>query len=237
MKAILFAAGLGTRLKPFTENHPKALAPVNGKPLLQRNIEYLKSFGVSEIIVNVHHFADQIISFLEENNYFGIDITISDETDQVLETGGGLLKVKDLLSEDFLVMNVDILTDLNLSDFIQAHQENKALVTLAVSDRVSSRKLFFNENNELKGWRNLNTSEEIKAIETLESCKELAFSGIHMINPSIFEKISEKGKFSIMKVYMELMKTETILGFDHSGGILIDVGRPSSVLEAEEIFK
>ena len=116
-------------------------------------------------------------------------------------------------------------------------KENKALVTLAVSDRVSSRKLFFNENNELKGWRNLNTTEEIKAIETLESCKELAFSGIHMINPSIFEKISEKGKFSIMKVYMELMKTETILGFDHSGGILIDVGRPSSVLEAEEIFK
>ena len=182
-------------------------------------------------------FSIKYLVFLEENNYFGIHITISDETDQVLETGGGLLKVKDLLSEDFLVMNVDILTDLNLSDFIQAHQENKALVTLAVSDRVSSRKLFFDENNELKGWRNLNTSEEIKAIETLESCKELAFSGIHMINPSIFEKISEKGKFSIMKVYMELMKTETILGFDHSGGILIDVGRPSSILEAEEIFK
>jgi len=147
MKAMIFAAGLGTRLKPFTDNHPKALAVVNGKPLLQRNIEYLKSFGIDEIVINVHHFADQIIEFLEENNYFGIEIIISDETDQVLETGGGLVKAKDNFTEDFLVMNVDILTDLNLAEFIKAHQENKAIVSLAVSDRDSSRKLFFNEKN------------------------------------------------------------------------------------------
>jgi len=124
MKAMIFAAGLGTRLKPFTDNHPKALAVVNGKPLLQRNIEYLKSFGINEIVINVHHFADQIIEFLEDNNYFGIEITISDETDQVLETGGGLVKAKANFEEDFLVMNVDILTDLNLAKFIKAHQEN-----------------------------------------------------------------------------------------------------------------
>ena len=105
MKAMIFAAGLGTRLKPFTDNHPKALAVVNGKPLLQRNIEYLKSFGINEIVINVHHFADQIIEFLEDNNYFGIEITISDETDQVLETGGGLVKAKANFEEDFLVMN------------------------------------------------------------------------------------------------------------------------------------
>lgn len=237
MKAMIFAAGLGTRLKPFTDNHPKALAVVNGKPLLQRNIEYLKSFGIEEIVINVHHFADQIIEFLEENNYFGIEITISDETDQVLETGGGLVKAKANFEEDFLVMNVDILTDLNLADFIKAHQENKALVTLAVSDRNSSRKLFFNKQNELKGWRNLKTEEEIKAIDFLDNCKDLAFSGIHVISPSLFDKITEKGKFSIMKVYMDLMKTESIIGFDHSGGILIDVGRPESVLEAEQYFK
>lgn len=237
MKAMLFAAGLGTRLKPFTENHPKALAPVNGKPLLQRNIEYLKTYGITEIVVNVFHFADQIIDFLNENNNFGITIHISDERPEVLETGGGLVNAKDFFDEDFLVMNVDILTDLNISNFIEAHQKNNAFISLAVSDRNSSRKLFFNENNALKGWRNLNTSEEIKAIDTLDNCKELAFSGIHLINPKIFNLISETGKFSIMKVYMELMKTETILGFDHSGGILIDVGRPSSVLEAEEIFK
>lgn len=237
MKAMIFAAGLGTRLKPFTDNHPKALAVVNEKPLLQRNIEYLKSFGIEEIVINVHHFADQIIEFLEENNYFGIEITISDETDQVLETGGGLVKAKANFEEDFLVMNVDILTDLNLADFIKAHQENKALVTLAVSDRNSSRKLFFNKQNELKGWRNLKTEEEIKAIDSLDNCKDLAFSGIHVISPSLFDKITEKGKFSIMKVYMDLMKTESIIGFDHSGGILIDVGRPESVLEAENYFK
>ncbi|HCC94567.1 MAG TPA: nucleotidyltransferase [Flavobacteriaceae bacterium] len=237
MKAMIFAAGLGTRLKPFTDNHPKALAVVNGKPLLQRNIEYLKSFGINEIVINVHHFADQIIEFLEENNYFGIEITISDETDQVLETGGGLVKAKANFEEDFLVMNVDILTDLNLTDFIKAHQENKALVTLAVSDRNSSRKLFFNKQNELKGWRNLKTEEEIKAVDSLENCKDLAFSGIHVISPALFDKITEKGKFSIMKIYMDLMQTESILGFDHSGGILIDVGRPESVLEAENYFK
>lgn len=237
MKAMIFAAGLGTRLKPFTNNHPKALAVVNGKPLLQRNIEYLKSFGINEIVINVHHFADQIIEFLEDNNYFGIEITISDETDQVLETGGGLVKAKANFEEDFLVMNVDILTDLNLADFIKAHQENKALVTLAVSDRNSSRKLFFNKQNELKGWRNLKTEEEIKAVDSLDNCKDLAFSGIHVISPSLFDKITEKGKFSIMKVYMDLMQTESILGFDHSGGILIDVGRPESVLEAENYFQ
>ncbi|WP_298775852.1 nucleotidyltransferase family protein, partial [uncultured Empedobacter sp.] len=232
MKAMIFAAGLGTRLKPFTENHPKALAIVNGKPLLQRNIEYLKSFGIDEVVINVHHFADQIIEFLEENNYFGIKITISDETDQVLETGGGLVKAKTNFDEDFLVMNVDILTDLHLTNFIKAHQENKALVTLAVSDRNSSRKLYFNDKNELKGWRNLKTQEEIKAVDSLDDLNDLAFSGIHVINPALFDKITETGKFSIMKVYMDLMKTESIIGFDHSGGILIDVGRPESVLEA-----
>ena len=237
MKAMLFAAGLGTRLKPFTENHPKALAPVNGKPLLQRSIEYLKSFGITEIVVNVFHFADQIIDFLKENDNFGITIHISDERPEVLETGGGLVNAKHFFDEDFLVMNVDILTDLNITDFIKAHQENNALVTLAVSDRTSSRKLFFNEANALKGWKNLNTNEEIKAIDSLDNCKELAFSGIHLIKPELFDFITETGKFSIMKVYMELMKSETILGFDHSGGILIDVGRPSSVLEAEEVFK
>lgn len=237
MKAMIFAAGLGTRLKPFTESHPKALALVNGKPLLQRNIEYLRAAGINEIVINVHHFADQIIEFLEENNYFGIEITISDETDQVLETGGGLVKAKANFDEDFLVMNVDILTDLDLTELIKSHQKNNALATLAVSNRNSSRKLYFNEQNELKGWRNLKTAEEIKAVNSLDNLRNLAFSGIHVIHPNLFNKITEKGKFSIMKVYMDLMKTESILGFDHSGGILIDVGRPESVIEAEQYFK
>ena len=234
---MLFAAGLGTRLKPFTENHPKALAPVNGIPLLERNIEYLKKFGITEIVVNVFHFADQIIDFLKEKNNFGITIHISDERPEVLETGGGLVFAKDYFDDDFLVMNVDILTDLDLDQFIASHQKNNAMVTLAVTNRTSSRKLFFDQNFALKGWKNFTTNEEIAANETLDNLKDFAFSGIHLIKPDLFKHINYEGKFSIMKVYMDLMKTQNLFGFDHSGGILIDVGRPSSVLEAEEIFK
>ncbi len=235
MIAILFAAGLGTRLKPFTDNHPKALAVVNGKTLLERNIEYLKSYGIKEFVINVHHFADQIFDFLEKNENFGVNIQISDESDEVLETGGGLVKAKDLLgNQPFLVMNVDILTDLNISELMKFHLENQPLVTLAVSDRKSSRKLLFENNNQLKGWKNLNSGEEIIASE--KPLTEKAFSGIHIIHPEIFEKMPNSGKFSIMTTYMELMKTEKILGFDHSGGILVDVGRPESVLEAERLF-
>ncbi len=233
--AMLFAAGLGTRLKPFTDHHPKALAMVNGKPLLQRNIEYLKSFGIEEFVINVHHFADQILDFLTKNENFGVQIQISDESDEVLETGGGLVKAKELLgNQPFLVMNVDILTDLNLSELMRFHWENQPLVTLAVSDRESSRKLLFEETNRLKGWKNLNSGEEIIASDN--ELNELAFSGIHIIDPKIFEKMPSSGKFSIMTTYMELMKSEKILGFDHSGGVLVDVGRQESVLEAEKFF-
>lgn len=234
-KAMIFAAGLGTRLKPFTDSHPKALALVNGKPLLQRNIEYLKAYGITDFVINVHHFADQIRAFLKENNNFEVNIQISDESEEVLETGGGLVKAKELLGdESFLVMNVDILTDLYLEDLIQFHYQHQPLVTLAVTDRDSSRKLLFEKNRHLKGWKNLNSGEEI--IASSEELVERAFSGIHMINPRIFDFMPKEGKFSIMKTYMELMKEESILGFDHSGGILIDVGRPESVLEAEKQF-
>lgn len=235
MIAILFAAGLGTRLKPFTDNHPKALAKVNGKTLLERNIEYLKSYGISEFVINVHHFANQIVDFLEKNENFGVKIQISDETSELLETGGGLVKAKDLLgNEPFLVMNVDILTDLNISELMKFHWYHQPLVTLAVSDRKSSRKLLFEENNQLKGWKNLNSGERIIASE--KPLTEKAFSGIHIINPEIFKKMPNSGKFSIMTTYMELMKTEKILGFDHSGGVLVDVGKPESIAEAEKIF-
>ncbi|MGB6093368.1 MAG: sugar phosphate nucleotidyltransferase, partial [Moheibacter sp.] len=157
-KAMIFAAGMGTRLKPFTDHHPKALAEVNGKTLLQRNIEYLKTIGVTELTINVHHFADQIIDFLKQNSNFGIHIQISDETAELLETGGGLVKAKEMIGDQsFLVMNVDILTDLNLEDLIQFHYQYQPLVTLAVSDRDSSRKLLFKKNRQLAGWKNLNT--------------------------------------------------------------------------------
>lgn len=235
MKALILSAGLGTRLKPFTDNHPKALAVVNGKTLLERNIEYLKSFGVTEFVINVHHFADQIKDFLDSKDNFGVKIHISDETDEVLETGGGLVKARKFLENDtFLVMNVDILTDLDINHLIQVHEKHKPVVTLAVSDRTSSRKLLFEKDMWLKGWKNFSTGEEI--IESDEVLIEFAFSGIHIIEPELFDMLPKSGKFSIMTNYMELMKSEIIMGYDHSGGKLVDVGRPESVLEAETMF-
>lgn len=232
---MLFAAGLGTRLKPFTDTHPKALAMVNGKTLLQRNIEYLKNYGITEIVINIHHFGDQIVTFLQKNNYFGCTLHISDETDEVLETGGGLVKAQSFLEqEDFIVMNVDILTDMNLEKMMAFHQKEKPLVTLAVSDRDSSRKLFFDHDMKLCGWKNFATGEEI--VTQKQVFKISAFSGIHIISPKLFEKITEKGKFSIMKTYMRLMATENIKGYDHSGSLLIDVGKPESLTLASQLF-
>lgn len=238
-KAMIFGAGLGTRLKPFTLNHPKALAPVNGKPLLQRNIEYLASFGVKEVVINVHHFADQIIAFLDEND-FGVRTIISHERDDVLETGGGLLFARNLLedAQDILVMNVDILTDINLTELIKAHQKNDALATLAVSTRESSRGLLFNKEFQLCGWHNKKTGEEKLVIPDLSKSelKDFAFSGIQVISSKVFDLIPFMGKFSIIDVYLHLAKENKILGYDHSGNILLDVGKPESISKAEKLF-
>ena len=236
-KALIFAAGKGTRLKPFTESHPKALALVNDVPLLERNIKYLQSFGVTEFVINVHHFGEQIVEFLEKNNHFGAKIDISDEKDELLETGGGLLFAQKYLEneENFLIMNADILTDLNIHELVKFHETHLPLATLAVSDRNSSRKLFFNSEMVLKGWMNKN-SGETKMAEFNNNFKELAFSGIHCINSSIFDKIKRRGKFSIMEEYLDLMFENNILGFQHEAR-LIDVGRPESVIEAEKHFK
>ena len=235
-KALIFAAGKGTRLKPFTESHPKALALVNNVPLLERNIKYLQSFGVTEFVINVHHFGEQIVEFLEKNNHFGAKIDISDEKDELLETGGGLLFAQKYLEneENFLIMNADILTDLNIHELVKFHETHLPLATLAVSDRNSSRKLFFNSEMVLKGWMNKN-SGETKMAEFNNNFKELAFSGIHCINSSIFDKIKRRGKFSIMEEYLDLMFENNILGFQHEAR-LIDVGRPESVIEAEKYF-
>lgn len=237
MKALIFAAGKGTRLKPFTDHHPKALALVNEIPLLERNIKYLQSFGINDFVINIYHFGEQISQFLQKNDNFGAKIEISDEKEELLETGGGLVFARKFLDfeEDFLIMNADILTDLDLNAFVKYHQGRKDFATLAVSDRVSSRKLLFNEDLILRGWLNVQTGEQ-RLAEFNKGFKPLAFSGIHCINPKIFEKIKRTGKFSIMEEYLDLMHTEEIHGFQHNAH-LIDVGRPESVLEAEKIFK
>lgn len=237
MKALIFAAGKGTRLKPFTDAHPKALVPVNGIPLLERNIRYLQGFGISDFVVNVHHFGSQITDFLKKNNNFGASVEISDEHEELLETGGGLVFARKFLDhgEDFLIMNADILTDLDLNKFVKYHQEKKDFATLAVSDRESSRKLLFNSDFILRGWLNVQTGEQ-RLAEFNAGFKPLAFSGIHCVNPKIFEKIKRKGKFSIMEEYLDLMLTEEIHGYEHTAN-LIDVGKPESVAAAEKIFE
>lgn len=237
MKALIFAAGKGTRLKPFTDHHPKALATVNEVPLLERNIRFLQGFGINDFVINIHHFGEQIVDFLRKRDNFGAKIEISDERDELLETGGGLVFARKFLDfqEDFLIMNADILTDMDVADFVKYHLEKKDFATLAVSDRNSSRKLLFNPEMILRGWLNVQTGEQ-RLAEFNKGFKALAFSGIHCINPEIFNKIKRSGKFSIMEEYLDLMHSEQIHGYEHQG-ILIDVGRPESVLEAEKIFK
>ena len=235
---MIFAAGLGTRFKPWTDLHPKALAVINGKSLLQRNIEYLQQYGIRNVVVNVHHFADQIIQAVEENKGWGSDISISDETDAVLETGGGLKKAEHFFSkavEPIVIINVDILTDLDLAVMLQAHKTAQPLATLAVSDRSTSRYFLFDENDTLAGWRNVTTGEE-KISRPAATFMQKAFSGIHVINPAMMPMIHQEGKFSMVEVYLQLAKTQPIRAFDHSGSRFIDVGKPDSVAKAEQLF-
>ena len=234
---MIFAAGMGTRLKPFTDNHPKALAQVNGVPLLERNIKYLQSYGINDFVINIHHFGGQILAFLAENDNFGANIEISNESDELLETGGGLLFAKRFLENEktFLIMNVDILTDLNITNFINIHELKGGMVTLAVSDRDSTRKLLFNDKMYLKGWKNLTTNKKT-VFGGIFKLRELAFSGVHCVNSEIFTKITRTGKFSIMDEYLDMMKEDIIIGYQHTAN-LIDVGKPESVAEAEKLFR
>lgn len=236
-KALIFAAGKGTRLKPFTDFHPKALALVNNVPLLERNIKYLQRFGINEFVINVHHFGEQIVEFLEKNHHFGAKIDISNEKNELLETGGGLLFAQKFLEneEDFLIMNADILTDLDVEAMVKFHKSHDNIATLAVSDRNSSRKLYFDDEMVLRGWINKN-SGETRMAEYNDHFKELAFSGVHCLNSAIFAKIKRTGKFSIMEEYLDLMFDKHIQGFEHHAH-LVDVGRPESVIEAEKYFK
>lgn len=240
MKAFLLAAGFGTRLKPFTDHHPKALAPVNGQSLLEINIRKLQKIGVYDVVVNVHHFAEQIIETLQTNKGFGSRFEISDERDAVLETGGGLLKARPFLENEdcFLIMNVDILSNIDLQQLIQHHRENHTLVTLAVMQRESSRKLLFDENMRLYGWKNIETGESRgAAIQQKKDLQLFAFSGIQVMQADIFRHIRFQGKFSLIDLYLDLADTQKISGYDHSGDLLLDVGKPDQLEKAAKLFQ
>lgn len=238
MKAMIFAAGLGTRFKPWTDKHPKALAVVNGKSLLQRNVEYLQHYGITDVVVNVHHFAGQIKSAIEQAGGWGSTIHISDESDVVLETGGGLLKAKDLLgNERFITLNVDILTDLDIQKFITQHEQTGAAISLAVAQRETTRFLLFNDEKRLCGWRNVKDDGVIEKIAvSASSYLQKAYSGIALFEPYVFQQIPFTGKFSLIDVFLHLAPKHIISGYDHTGDAWVDVGRPESVMVAEELF-
>lgn len=224
MKAMIFAAGLGTRLRPLTNNLPKALVEIKGKTLLEITINRLIENGFNEIIVNVHHHADQVISFLHEHN-FKAKIEISDEREKLLDTGGGLKKAKWFFDDQpFLLHNVDIISDLDLREFYNIHLRNHSIATLAVRNRKSSRYFLLDNDYVLCGWENIKTGEQIISRDK-EHLSQLAFSGIHIIDPKLFNYFPVEEKFSIVEVYLKTAKREKIKGYLHNYSFWQDVGK------------
>lgn len=230
---MIFAAGLGTRLRPLTNDKPKALVEVGGMPLLEIALRRLKWFGVSKVIVNVHHFAGQVEQFLDEMKELGMEIAISDERAQLLNTGGGLKKARWFFEgeEPFLVQNVDILSSLDLKALYEAHRRSGALATLAVRDRETSRYLLFDEEWQLVGWRNRHSGEERRS-RPQQPARPWAFSGIQVLSPGIFEYFPEEAVFSTIDLYLEAAKKEVILGYPHDKDLWLDVGKPPALERA-----
>ncbi len=230
MKAMILAAGLGTRLGTLTANRPKALVELNGKPLLAGVIERLKAAGFNDIIINVHHFADQIIDYLSANKQPGVQITISDERDRLLDTGGGINKAAWFFNDGkpFLVHNVDIISNLDLQALYRHHINTQALATLACKQRTSSRYFLFDEQQHLCGWENATTGEQ-KIARPAATMHRMAFSGIHVIHPSIFQKITQPGAFSIVDTYLQLAPNNPVNCFDVGTADITDVGKPEQL--------
>ncbi len=235
MKAMIFAAGIGSRLKPLTNTKPKALVEVGGTPMLERTILHLVKYGVKDLIINVHHLADQIENFLAEKNNFNLNIQISDEREELLDTGGGIKKASWFFDndEDFIAINADVITDIDIEKMLKAHQNNQALATLAVRERKSTRAFLFDENMKLSGWKNFSSDKTI-ITRSNSNLTGFPFSGIHIIHSSIFQHMKSEGKFSIVETYLELSKRETILGYLDADSIWYDIGDISKLHQAEE---
>lgn len=241
MKAMIFAAGLGTRLKPITDTTPKALVPVGGKPLLQHTIEKLKLAGFDEIIINIHHFGDQIIDFVKSNKYFDIRIEFSDERASLLDTGGGIKKASHFFNDNkpFLIHNVDILSNIDLNQLYNYHLNNNAVATLVCSCRKTSRYLCFDSERQLKGWVNIKTGEVKSSIPEFNSNQyiQMAFSGIHIINPEIFNQMHKfEDRFSIIDFYLSICNDEKIVYYSNENSQMIDVGKMESLEQANKFF-
>ncbi|MBK8807706.1 MAG: nucleotidyltransferase family protein [Bacteroidales bacterium] len=237
MRALIFAAGLGTRLRPITDSIPKALLEINKVTLLENAINSLKLVGVDYIVINVHYFADLIEDFVKKNNYFGITIKFSDERDALLNTGGGLKKASCFLDGDepFFVYNVDVVSTIDLKGMYLKHIENDAIATLAVLQRRTSRYLLFDGNDRLCAWENRKTLET-KIANRSSLLLPLAFSGIQVVSPEIFNLINEEGAFSIIDVYLRLAVSNKIICYNHTGDLWVDIGKIEELEEAKKIF-
>ena len=245
MKAMIFAAGLGSRLKPLTDTMPKALVPVAGCPMLERVILKLKASGFTKIVINIHHLGDQILDFLRANHDFGLTILISDERDCLLDTGGGIRKARSFFEdsdEPFLVHNVDILSDINLKELYDYHIQKGGVATLLASQRNTSRYLLFDEGKRLCGWINKDTAQVKPAGFHYDEAlyKEYAFSGIHVLSPAIFRLMDApcwEGKFSIMDFYLATCQQANFTGYLAENLQLIDIGKPETLAYAEEFLR
>jgi NDP-sugar pyrophosphorylase family protein len=238
MKAMILAAGLGTRLHPLTNDRPKALVEVAGRTLLEITLRRLQSFGIREVIVNIHHFADQVVEFLRKNNDFGMRIEISRE-DLLLDTGGGLKKaawffLENSNNEPFLLHNVDVLSTIDLNRMAKFHREHNALATLAVQHRKTSRYLLFDEHSQLCG-RQAGEDGLPEIVRHSEKTQKLAFSGVHVISPRLLPLITEEGIFSIIPSYLRLAgQGEKILAFPVDDSYWRDLGKPENIAQAEQ---
>ena len=236
MKAMIFAAGLGTRLRPLTNDRPKALVEVKGTPLLEITIKRLIHFGVKEIIINIHHFADKIQQFLADNNNFGIRIETSHEVEKPLETGGGLKKAAWFFDDNkpFVICNADILSSIDIAQMYQQHCESGALATYAIQKRDTSRYMLHNTEGVMCGWMNTKT----KTIKMSRFAAELgmySFSCFHIVSPEIFKTTPSEDFFTIIDWYLNIGNQYTIMGYRHDDDIWCDIGKPETLLEAEAI--
>lgn len=237
MKAMVFAAGLGTRLRPYTNDRPKALVELAGQTLLAHTLTKLKKSGINEVVVNVHHFADMVIDYLKQQDYFGLTIYISDERELLLDTGGGLLKARQWLGDaPFLIHNVDIITNLNIDALLAAHMRQKPLSTLAVRQRKTSRYLQFSPDNMLAAWYHAGTGER-RVSREVEVVNNWAYSGVSVISPQLFEYFpSDREVFSIIDVWLAAAQTGAVYAFPHTTDQWIDVGKPAALAHAEKLL-
>lgn len=224
---MILAAGLGTRLRPITDTIPKALVEINGKTLLEHSIDHLKINGIKEVIVNVHHFPDQIIEFLEKKKNFGLKIEVSDERDELLDTGGGVKKASWFFEGGgpFVVRNVDVLSDIDLGAMLSFHKKQRPLATLAVRNRETSRYLLFNERSEMVGWTNISSGEKKLSRKDFKRIHPLAFSGIQIFSPSIIPLMNEEGRFSLINMYLRLCRNNRISAFTDNDSFWFDAGK------------